>query len=124
MYTSKDFYKTTLRWNLVDKFRKKPPAVGNSAENSSSQFLLRSLSFPQSLLSRHLPCLLSVFIHRSGHVSLFISPLYFFSHLVLHAHRHACIHSLTCRPQKLEPVVALEQESVDERRPICDWMTE
>lgn len=81
--------------------------------------------FPQSLCSLNLPCLLSVFIHRSGRVSLFISPLYFLSsrfartHTAMHAHIH-----FTRRPQKWEPVAALEWESVDERRPICDWMTE
>lgn len=49
---------------------------------------------------------------------------YIFSHLILHAHSHACTHTLTHRLQKSEPVVPLEWESADERRPICDWMTE
>lgn len=79
---------------MVDKFRKKLPTVGNLPENSSpSRFLLCSLSFPQSLRSHHLPCLLSVFIHWSGHVSPFIYPLYFLSSHF--ARTQACMHILS-----------------------------
>lgn len=61
-------------------------------------------------------------------VSLYFYLLYIFSHPILHALGHSWTHTYTHTHkhtrQKWEPVVALEQESVDERRPICDWMTE
>lgn len=72
------------------------PSVGNPVENSSlSHLLLCSSSFPQKLCSLHLPSLFSVFIHRSGHVSLFLYRLYIFSHLILHAHGHVRTLTLT-----------------------------
>lgn len=91
----------------------------NSEENCPQwETQMKTPLLPDSCCSLHLACLLSVFIHRSGRVSLFISPLYFLSSHSARMHTH------THRLQKWEPVVALEWESVDERRPICDWMTE
>ena len=104
--------------------RKKLPTVGNPTENSSPSWLpLRSSSFPQSLCSLHLPRLLSVLVHRSGHVSLFISLLYFlsshFARTQPYMHTHAHTQASEMRTSR-----AIGVESVDERRPIWDWMTE
>lgn len=81
--------------------------------------------FPDSccaLHPSHNPCVLFIFpvCFLSSYIDLaaplYLYLLYIFSHLVLHAHSR--------RLQKWEPAMALDWKSVDERRPICDWMTE
>lgn len=79
----------------VDGRKKNCPQWGNPTDSSSPLcFLLCSSSFPQTHCSLHLPsfCFLSSSIDLA--VSLFLYLLYSFSHLILHAHRHACTHTL------------------------------
>lgn len=79
----------------VDGRKKNCPQWGNPTDSSSPLcFLLCSSSFPQTHCSLHLPsfCFLSSCIDLA--VSLFLYLLYSFSHLILHAHRHACTHTL------------------------------
>lgn len=89
---------------------------------------LCSSSFPQYLCSLYVPsafCLqTSIWLCLFIFISFIFSLIPFCTHSGIHEHIHTLTHTHKHARQKWEPVVALEQESVDERRPICDWMTE
>lgn len=121
MYISVDLYKSTWRTDEeVDELRRKLPTVGNPTEDS--WLLLCPSSFPQSLCSLHLPS--AFFLNTLIWPCLPIYISFIFSLISCCTHTGVHAHTLTHTLQKWEPVVALEWESVDERRPICDWMTE